>query len=85
LSDALSAWLTSASDLRTALTTILGADALKKARAIDGKPAQVLPTWIKWHEWKHLPFGAFAQSVNERVEPSQAGDEIYVGLGHLDP
>ena len=27
----------------------------------------------------------FAQSVNERVEPSQAGDEIYVGLEHLDP
>jgi restriction endonuclease S subunit len=26
-----------------------------------------------------------SQSVNERVEPSQAGDETYVGLEHLDP
>src|SRR5262249_11858175 len=32
-----------------------------------------------------LPFGAFAQSVNDRVEPSQVSDEIYVGLEHLDP
>ena len=32
-----------------------------------------------------LPFSEFAQSVNERVEPANAGDEIYVGLEHLDP
>lgn len=35
--------------------------------------------------WKTLPFGAFAENVNERVEPSDAADEIYVGLEHLDP
>ncbi|OGA04571.1 MAG: hypothetical protein A3H35_17575 [Betaproteobacteria bacterium RIFCSPLOWO2_02_FULL_62_17] len=34
---------------------------------------------------KRLPFGAFAESVNERVEPSDAADEIYVGLNDLDP
>ena len=34
--------------------------------------------------WKRLPFGAFAESVNERVEPSDAADEIYVGLDDLD-
>jgi restriction endonuclease S subunit len=34
--------------------------------------------------WKRLPFGAFAESVNERVDPSEAAEEIYVGLEHLD-
>jgi type I restriction enzyme M protein len=85
LSDALSAWLSSESDVRAALTTILSTDALKETCAFGGKPAQALPAWIKRHEWKRLPFGAFAQNVNERVEPSQAGNEIYVGLEHLDP
>jgi hypothetical protein len=85
LSDALSAWLSSASDVRAALTTSLGTDVLKEAGAVGGKPIQALPAWIKRHEWKRLPFGAFVQSVNERVEPSQASDKIYVGLEHLDP
>lgn len=35
--------------------------------------------------WKRLPFAAFAESVNKRVEPSEAADEIYVGLEHLGP
>ena len=85
LPDTLSTWLTSSSDVRTALATILGTDALKETSAFGEKPTQALPAWIKRHEWKRLPFGAFAQSINERVEPSQAGDEIYVGLEHLDP
>jgi restriction endonuclease S subunit len=34
--------------------------------------------------WRTLAFGEFAQSVNERIEPSAAADEIYVGLEHLD-
>jgi restriction endonuclease S subunit len=36
-------------------------------------------------DWKRLLFGEFAESVNERVDPTLAGDEIYVGLEHLDP
>lgn len=35
--------------------------------------------------WKRLPFGAFANNINERVEPADAADEIYVGLDDLDP
>src|SRR5262249_1381400 len=77
LPDLLSAWLSSATDVRAALATILGADALKEMRALGGNPAQTLPAWIKRDEWRRLPFGAFAESINERVEPSQAGDEIY--------
>ena len=48
------------------------------------------PDWAKLplfdrKDWKRLPFGAFAESVNQRVEPSEAGEEIYVGLDDLDP
>jgi type I restriction-modification system DNA methylase subunit len=85
LPDALAAWLSSVSDVRAALTSILGTDVLKETLASGGQPAQMLPAWLKRDAWRRLPFGAFAQSVNERVEPSQAGDEIYVGLEHLDP
>jgi type I restriction enzyme M protein len=85
LPDLLSAWLSSASDVRTALATILGAEATKGICALDRKPARMLPIWIKRDEWKRLPFGEFTQNVSRRVEPSQAGDEIYVGLEHLDP
>ena len=50
----------------------------------------VNPDWAKLplfdrKGWKRLPFGAFAESINERVEPSDAADAIYVGLDDLDP
>ena len=47
--------------------------------------AKSLPAWLKHDEWQRLPFGVFADSVNDRVEPSEAADEIYVGLDDLDP
>lgn len=31
-----------------------------------------------------MPFGEFAESVNERVEPADAAEDIYVGLDDLD-
>ena len=48
------------------------------------------PEWAKLpifdrKGWKRLPFGAFADSINERVEPANAAEEIYVGLDDLDP
>lgn len=47
------------------------------------------PDWAKLplfdrKEWKRMPFGAFVDSINERVEPGDAAEEIYVGLEHLD-
>ena len=47
------------------------------------------PDWAKLtlfdrKGWKRLPFGEFAESVNERVEPTDAPEEIYVGLDDLD-
>jgi len=35
--------------------------------------------------WWKRPFGEFAQTINEHIEPSEAADDIYVGLEHLDP
>lgn len=35
--------------------------------------------------WQHLCFGEFAQSINERIDPSEAAEDVYVGLEHLDP
>jgi len=43
-----------------------------------------LPSCLKRGELKRLPFGAFADSINERVEPADAAEEIYVGLDDLD-
>nr|MDQ3624055.1 restriction endonuclease subunit S [Verrucomicrobiota bacterium] len=34
--------------------------------------------------WKVMPFGAFAESINERIEPADAAEEVYVGLDDLD-
>lgn len=47
------------------------------------------PDWAKLplfdrKGWKRIPFGVFADSINERIEPSDAAEEIYVGLEHLD-
>lgn len=60
--------------------------------ALDPKLGKIRinPDWAKLplfdrKGWKRLPFGAFAESVNERVDPGEAADEIYVGLEHLDP
>lgn len=35
--------------------------------------------------WKTYRFEQIAQSISERVEPSQTDLEIYVGLEHIDP
>lgn len=48
------------------------------------------PEWAKLpifdrRGWKRLPFGAFVDNINERVEPADAADETYVGLDDLDP
>lgn len=51
---------------------------------------KVNPDWAKLplfdrKGWQRLAFGDFAQSINERAEPKDAQDEIYVGLEHIDP
>lgn len=56
---------------------------------IDSNSLKVNPDWASLPlfdrtGWRRLPFSAFAESVNERVEPANAADDIYVGLEHLD-
>ncbi len=51
--------------------------------------SQVNPHWAKLplferKGWRTMPFDEFADSVNERVEPTDAAEEIYVGLDDLD-
>jgi restriction endonuclease S subunit len=48
------------------------------------------PDWAKLpifdrSRWQRLRFGEFAKSINERVDPSEAAEDVYVGLEHLDP
>ncbi|MBI5818276.1 MAG: restriction endonuclease subunit S [Verrucomicrobia bacterium] len=52
-------------------------------------PLSVNPHWARLplfdrKGWRTMAFGEFAESVNERVEPSTAAEEIYVGLDDLD-
>lgn len=51
--------------------------------------SKINPDWARLplfdrKDWRRLPFGAFAESINQRVEPSDAADDIYVGLEDLD-
>lgn len=56
-----------------------------KLRQLRINPAWTTLPLFDRKGWTRLPFGAFAESVNERVEPGDAADEIYVGLDHLEP
>lgn len=82
--EGLSTWLSSASEARDALNAVLG-NKLPVTELPAFTVANQQPAWLKRSEWKLLPFGAFAQNVNQRVEPAEAAGEIYVGLEHLDP
>ena len=35
--------------------------------------------------WRVVKFGDIAHNVAERIDPAQAGTDVYVGLEHLDP
>lgn len=48
------------------------------------------PDWVRLplfdrQGWRMMAFGEFAQHVNQRVEPTDAAEGVYVGLEHLDP
>ncbi|MGA2538904.1 MAG: class I SAM-dependent DNA methyltransferase, partial [Terracidiphilus sp.] len=84
IGESLAAWLTSASELRYEVTESLGEKPVPPKVPLMTTIGKTLPSWLKRQEWKRLPFGAFADSVNERVEPVDAAEEIYVGLDDLD-
>ena len=84
IGESLAVWLKSAGELRCEVKELLG-EKLAPANVPPMRTiGKTLPSWLKRREWKRLPFGAFADSINERVEPVDAGEEIYVGLDDLD-
>src|SRR6188474_1950756 len=63
------------------------------AKALEGGRVvgrlQINPNWASLPlfdraNWKRIAFQEFAQNVNVRVEPADAGEEVYVGLDDLD-
>jgi type I restriction enzyme M protein len=85
ISKSLSSWLKSGREVRCALNEILGEKLVPSKLHVTATIGKSLPSWLKRGEWKRLPFGAFADSINERVEPTDAAEEMYVGLDDLDP
>ena len=81
----LSAWVQSGCEVRNPLSKILGNSVIPASFTSLLTVSETMPRWLNRREWKRLQFGAFADSINERVEPSDAADEIYVGLNDLDP
>jgi type I restriction enzyme M protein len=85
IGQSLSAWLQSGCEVRNPLSRILGNSVIPASFTSLPTVSETMPRWHNRGEWKRLQFGAFADSINERVEPSDAADEIYVGLNDLDP
>lgn len=82
--EALNDWLGTLVNSSRVLSRLLPETSVRQQielRANAGWPSQPL---FERHGWKTVPFGEFAQSVNERVEPRSAANEIYVGLDDLD-
>ncbi|MEK6321014.1 MAG: N-6 DNA methylase [Acidobacteriota bacterium] len=84
VAQALSSWISSASEVREALTNVIGQGLAAAELPLIPSIAKQFPSWLKRSEWTRLPFASFAESVNERVEPADAADDNYVGLEHLD-
>jgi Type I restriction modification DNA specificity domain len=84
IGESLAAWLKSAGEIRCEVKEILGENSVPSKLPSIAIVGKTLPTWLKRREWKRLPFGIFADSINDRVEPIDAAEEIYVGLDDLD-
>lgn len=81
--DSLSSWVDATLKVRKSMGTVLE-QTFKPLVSPSLKVRAEIPAWLKRSEWKRLSFGQFAESINERVEPADAAEEIYVGLDDLD-
>jgi type I restriction enzyme, S subunit len=80
---ALVGWLESSVQVRESFSTLRGTG------ASDSTIPRINPDWAKislfsQKNWTRLPFGSFADSINDRVEPANAAEAVYVGLDDLD-
>lgn len=80
----LAAWVASAAEVRSRLSDVLETCFSHADLPVVHDIVGGVPEWMDHKEWRHLPFGAFADSISDRVEPGDAAEEIYVGLGDLD-
>lgn len=78
-----SSWIDSTLKVRNGLGKVLG-KTIAPLAATNNLVRSDMPAWLKRSEWKRLQFGEFAESINVRVEPADASEEIYVGLDDLD-
>lgn len=85
IGESLSSWITSGREVRGALNEILGEKLAQSDLRGLTTFGRALPLWLKRGVWKRMAFGAFADSINERVEPVDAAEEAYVGLDDLAP
>ena len=84
LAESLSSWLGSSVTVREQLNGLLEKKLPSKPLPTSSAIASSLPAWLKRNQWIRLPFGGFADSIGERVEPADAAEEVYVGLDDLD-
>jgi type I restriction enzyme M protein len=79
------AWLSESTGLHESLNNVFTekGSLLEIKREFGGVTA--LPRWVDRSLWMCLPFSEFAENINDRVEPTEAADELYVGLDDLDP
>ena len=84
VAESLSAWLASRTEVCATLNGVLKNKLKLEDLRVVLTIAKSLPNWLQPSEWKRLPFGAFAESIGDRVEPANAANEIYVGLDDLD-
>ncbi len=84
IGESLAGWLSAASEARDALNRLPGKSFVSTMIPAVSAITQGVPGLLNRKEWKRLPFGEFAHSINERVEPADAAAEVYVGLDDLD-
>jgi type I restriction enzyme M protein len=82
--ESLAAWFKSAGEVRYQVEEILAEKLVPSKVPCMATIGKTLPSWLDRRKWKPLAFGEFADSINERVEPVDAAEEIYVGLDDLD-
>ena len=78
--ESLAAWFKSAGEVRYQVGEILAEKLVPSKVPCMATIGKTLPSWLDRRKWKPLAFGEFADSINERVEPVDAAEEIYVGL-----
>ncbi|NUM34258.1 MAG: restriction endonuclease subunit S, partial [Candidatus Brocadiae bacterium] len=82
LMDTIASWIESSCAVSDALHKILPEMKIKSQRKL--MPGDINISLFNRKDWCMKAFGDFVQNVNERVDPTEASDEIYVGLDDLD-